>query len=522
MSYAFSGSPADRNYNTSGINLEKTTTDSKILVWQGYLWNRAIIATYGWRQDEQESRVYRRLRPESGELVFDDPMRFPSSPNVELPSYENYEIFKSDGQTTNWSIAAHLHELIGDPWTNNIPFNLSLYYNEGENFNPTASRTDANGKQFPSPKGDTTDISFLLATKDNKYSVRVTKYATSIVNATSSAGLGEVFRFAEFLYQPAQEAAQYLSGAYDSATQTGAQRRKTTFGGRNFPMWDGSPYDPDKFQNVVLPDWQAFESELQEKFPGFVGAWLTDGSWNPSSLDTRFDAPIGFVATEDTVSEGVEIELTANPLPGWNIRLNVSKTEAVRRNVGGSAFLEIMQFALDRLEGSPAGDVPSVWMGAPPVVKHALFPRAQRVPNDLEIPDGVSQPEIREWRANLITNYSFRNGPLKGLGIGTGIRYEDAYAIDFQRDFSGDLPTIILDKPFMRDEHITIDLWTSYKFKVSEDIDCKVQLNVFNAFGEDELVPLSLNQNSDGVIVGPGNQRIRFGRSWEVRASFSF
>ena len=40
--------------------------------------------------------------------------------------------------------------------------------------------------------------------------------------------------------------------------------------------------------------------------------------------------------------------------------------------------------------------------------------------------EGKSHAEQREWRFNLITNYTFREGPLSGFQIGGAARWQDS------------------------------------------------------------------------------------------------
>jgi hypothetical protein len=43
----------------------------------------------------------------------------------------------------------------------------------------------------------------------------------------------------------------------------------------------------------------------------------------------------------------------------------------------------------------------------------------------MKLQEGAAAPEIREWRYNFITNYSFSEGRLKGFGVGGSYRWQD-------------------------------------------------------------------------------------------------
>src|SRR5678815_2520310 len=59
--------------------------------------------------------------------------------------------------------------------------------------------------------------------------------------------------------------------------------------------------------------------------------------------------------TADTISEGYEIELIANPVKGLNIALNVAKTSAKRTHLAES-FVDWIEKRWDVFQG-PAGDI---------------------------------------------------------------------------------------------------------------------------------------------------------------------
>jgi hypothetical protein len=44
---------------------------------------------------------------------------------------------------------------------------------------------------------------------------------------------------------------------------------------------------------------------------------------------------------------------------------------------------------------------------------------------------GKPRSQVREWRSNALTNYTFSEGKLKGLGVGGAVRWQDKAAIGF-------------------------------------------------------------------------------------------
>ena len=93
--------------------------------------------------------------------------------------------------------------------------------------------------------------------------------------------------------------------------------------------------------------------------------------------------------------------------------------------------------------------------------------------------------------------------------------------------------TVNLNAPFYSPSNSTVDLWISYSRKLSKDINWKIQLNVFNAFGKNELVPFRASVDYTklmGQTLTPGMTvpmkasafTIREGLSWQLTNTFEF
>jgi hypothetical protein len=135
--------------------------------------------------------------------------------------------------------------------------------------------------------------------------------------------------------------------------------------------------------------------------------------------------------------------------------------------------------------------------------------------------EGSSAPEVRRWRFNVVSNYRFTGGMLKGVNVGGAYRWQDRVvlgypsihvAIDGVKSESFDI-----SRPFYGPRESSIDLWAGYARKLTDTIHWKIQLNVQNAFGSDGIVPI--NAQPDG---SPAAFRIKYGASWFVTNSLEF
>lgn len=509
------GNLSARDYLTETGQLSEFDVKSKTAVWQGYFWDRAIIGTYGWRKDEARSYIFESS--DRSHNAVPATMSADLSPGTYNFSNPNGTYTNLDTITRNWSVAAHLNRLLGK--RDFLPINVSLYYNQGENFQPLAGRIDAFAQPLAAPEGKTKEISALLATKDNKYSVRITRYDTEVKNGNSTGSIGNMWALEQTLEFTGNLARDFRSGRSGTGNYADA-------GG-----------DVAALQNVYLPAWFQFEKDFVAKFPVFTQAWM--GSGTPFGTDGNGNiiarAPAGFAFTEDSHSKGYEIEFTANPTPNWRIAVNASKTGAVRTNVPGAAFSEVAAYLDNAMQNTNAGLAP-VWWDGNTFGGRNVGPYTVFRPDYLQINalNGQSAGEVREWRANFITNYTFSTGALKGVGVGGGYRWEDSAIIAYapMLTAAGD-NAVNLSAPYRTPSQSTVDLWLSYERKLTDRVNWKIQLNVYNAFGKNELVPFSASVDyaalgstpitPDTVIpMKASGFTIREGTTWTISNTFSF
>ncbi|MCF3649120.1 TonB-dependent receptor plug domain-containing protein [Synoicihabitans lomoniglobus] len=489
---ALSGNQADFDLATNSASLRYNEVESRVLSWQGYLFNGAVVGTFGYREDDSVSiRRDAPSRDDQGDDV---------SPDVYNLANGNRE--EVSVTSRNHSLVLHLNRV---PVLNRLPVDVSLSYNKGENFDPTAGRLDPNGNVLPAPQGSTEEYGVLISTKDNRYSLRVQKYETSVLNVSGSS-IPNNFRFAQFFGRGAGSA---------SDARTGVLRD-------NVPDPSTVNWDLNYVETVAAPAWLKFESDFDAAFPKFVDLWQEFGSWGPSNdEDVRFTTPSGVVTTGDTYSEGYEIEFVANPTSHLRLAINASKTTAVIDNVPGSVYNQLYNYIQDAL-----------FDGTTPTAAGSL-----RIRDDLNTSlsewwlenvwadystvvqqNGNSNGEIAEWRANALANYNFDEGRLKGFGFGSAVRWESGASIGYPKQFDdfGFVETDLAN-PFKRGSNTRFDVWLRYGRKINQKIDWTIQLNVFNAFGENELLPVFANP--DGTVA---QYRIQEGRSWRLSNTFKF
>jgi outer membrane receptor protein involved in Fe transport len=528
--------------------------------WQGFFWDDAIVSTLGWRYDEVETKGV-TAQPLSG-AVNRGALNLAPSVYTLPDSFPANTIFKD--HSTSGGLVAHLNKLLGQH--DFLPIDISLTYDKSGNFQVLNVRRDIYGNPIDNPKGTTKEYGILLSTKDDRFSLRITKYDTTEFGTTvpgfNNSGIYGTIRDALNW----RNIKLYDMSAY--AWGTAGQTPQPNYSGSRFgwdPVWvDANGRDVASGTlaagNSAIPPGSTLETASQAKAHedaaisaiNNMQTWLAAKgyftAWNygpgpataadlqtpsqraanpinpdPASVYDYRTAPLlqGFAVTDDTESKGYEFEFTANPLPNWRLGFNAAKSNAVISNVGGPALDGLVSY-MDTLMAGPAGDL---------IRFNSDYSAANELRADwsgwrgqytlLKLEQGTAAPELREWRYNLVTNYSFTHGVVKGLGIGGGYRWQDKVVIGYPvipNPTNPNLASFDLTKPFYGPSEDAVDLWASYEHKVSRKVNWKIQLNVYNVGKRDGLIPISVEPDGHTVAAA----RIAPVQEWQLTNSFTF
>lgn len=537
-------SAAARDRLTTSAALSKSETKSEALIWQGKLLDRSLVATYGWRKDTAESWAF-SMTPNDFDPANDRGAVNFSPSYYKLPSDSN----EIEVQSRSYGVVAHLMDLPGvGEALGTLPFEMSLYYNQSTNFKPDSSRVDLYGEPHPAPAGKTVDKGIRIATRDGRYALRVNRYETTNANASSTqinaASIGNWMQ----LVQNFANVFEYdiLPWGYDASLHGadtdifGVNGDAMRYNYHRFytdalAAEPGAIVSPDgnwvvnpNFEHSVLDAVRAFQRSVD---PRFYEAWgiNTFGDFGPSTGEVFYHVPDGFSIIEDNVSEGWEYELSAQPTDNWRISFNASKTDARRMNVGNENIREFMTLVSEALTvNNGLGRMHHYW-GTEDVVTagknwydgEGLVGAPGSEWRLAQLVEGATVPELREWRANLVTNYAFSDGRLKGLNIGGGARYQSSVIIAYPPTGDPNDPTTVqydFDNPIEGPSETNYDLWVGYQRPLSDKIDWRVQLNVYNAFdGGDGLIPITAQPNGDFAAY-----RIAPTRTWSISNTFEF
>lgn len=451
--------------------------ESQAASWQSYWFDGMVVGLLGWRRDEAKNFERVGLNPlqrlPNGEL---DPAGFAlrSDPSTVV-----------EEDTLTKSVVVHL------------PFNLggtemSVHYNESENFEPAGIRRDARNQLIANPVGETEDYGFTLSFLDRRISARfnwfetVNNFASTSIGGTSGGVAYIVNTTGEFYRRDAE-----LSGGLTAPEATNG-------------LFDTWPEFYAAVEALVPADvWAAYE-------PNFT---LTAApGYSSSSIQ-------GLTATQDYQSEGFEFELTGAITDNWNVYFNLSEQETVLSNVATPAF-ELVNEVISRatangminLTQSPSVGSTITW--GQQLINNNLVPLA-----GAKTKEGTVSAEQRKWRWNLVSTYNFDEGALKGFGVGGGLRWQDRAATGYELDINSDgVQVPNLSSPFYGPDELNGDFWVSYRRPILDGrVDWKIQLNVRNLIGEKDMIPVVTNP--DGMVAITRNPNPQ---EWFITNTFSF
>jgi hypothetical protein len=274
--------------------------------------------------------------------------------------------------------------------------------------------------------------------------------------------------------------------------------------------------------------------------PGWteLNRFVSSGSAATQDLALNFTQLPNYSDTSDVVAKGTEFDLIYNPTKSWRMLVNFAESEVVQNNLAPVTreLRARLEPALEKLANRPkftaaagyvfptdpiTGKVTSLDAGAGEQTLGNFFLNSVDVPlaNTLAA-DGVSSPEIRKYRVNLVTHYRFpRSGLLQGFALGGGLRWQDRVGIGYPVSYTS-AGTIFIDRahPYYAPAETNLDTFASYTRRLwGNRIEWKVQLNVRNAIGDTRTIPITAQP--DGT---PASVRLAPDRRWYLTNTFGF
>lgn len=475
----------DRSRDTQQIETLAAT-------WSGSFLQNHLIGLFGWRHDAVVSE--RRQAVAGADLLADvSTLRTPAALLSRID-----DTFR----TTSWSVVAKLPER----WTR-LPFStrINAYYGESENFSLSATANDIFGGQLPSPSGRTREFGLMFNLWQDKLVLRVNRYESQIANSLADTKYGVLVN-------------QGILKTYESLVE--AQRYGNQ--GAVTPNY-GLVVDAVNRMKGLIPAGTIRDARLENP--------TTGGDFARNDLTNLGD-------TEDVVGKGTELELIYNPTNSWRIALNVAKQQTVVDNyaprvgelwskfepiLGAGGLIGHLRYFND-----PNTNPPNFISYPAPTPGDAQMTVAQWMETNVlssyrnqKKQEGRVSAEQRPWRVNLVTNYTFLQGRLKGVGVGSAVRWQDGAAIGYPTQLIGDTLVADIERPHVGPAITNIDAWLRYKRRIFRSrLDWTIELRVQNLnHTAQDLIPVRAELTTDYRVA---QYRVGPPRVWSLSNTIKF
>lgn len=456
----------------TGQQEEVKTTGAAL---QSFFWKDRIVTTVGYRKDEQKNR-------RTSNVVIDPATGFGTTSNLGVFG----DWTEREGSTTTYQGVVRpfmdwpsIRNRIGTGGVNGFMAGLldgfQAHYSYADSFKPSAPAVNLYGEPLGNPHGVGRDWGFTIRTPDNKFVVRVNWYKTHQYASPLMGQFGLPVIIARDL------------------------ELNPSFGLQTFA------------RNVITarPAYaNATEEQIQSAIYDFVGL--------PQGYYDLIRAPLTVTDINDQLSKGMEVELNYNPRRNLRFRFTAAQTKAIDLTLVKS----LQQFIDERapIWSTITDDSGRAWWSATPLAGNLY--RSQIVPNLMRMTANLGQPRTqnKEWTWRALTTYEFTAGKLKGLTVGSTIRWADKSTIGFQGkvDPDGVVREYDYSRPVYDPARTSYDFMVAYNLRLfSDKVRARIQLNCRDAFLNRGLRAVTWNPEGH-----PATFRIIDGRQWVLSTTF--
>ncbi len=456
---------------------------SRGAVLQSFLFDERIVTTFGARRDKNRSRdsLGAAVDPASGLYTY-----------APLQTWGNW--FEQSGPTETRGVV--LKPFRGWNWIEqpagrggaggflaDLLRHGSIYYNEGDTFQPAATQYNLFGEPLPNPRGDGKDYGINLSLFDRRLNLRINRY---------------------------DNAQRYSRGGDAGIVATRANR--IDFGNDGFNLEDRAT----EWVAQLHPTWTA-----QQQRDEVYRIMRLDGGFIENMTGKSV------AETQDVSSKGWEFEINYNPTQYWTMKVTGAQQKTIDSNLSPNIQryfderLPVWQSVINPVDGSRWWTTTYGSAGTP----QAFYEGVVLAPYKLATANqGKPRSQVREWRWNVSTSYK-----LSGLGsdsrwiknttVGGSLRWEDQASIGFlgaAPEADGVIRSLDKGRPVYDKARSYVDLFVGHRLRLfSNRVAANVQLNVRNAFESGRLQAIGVNP--DGA---PYNFRIIDPRQFILTVSF--
>jgi len=383
---------------------------------------------------------------------------------------------------------------------------ITFHYNTSDNFVPSLERVDEYREPVESQFGDTKDWGISAYMWNNKLVARLNFYDATLINASApTSGIYNrnfirIFQWYGRLNKDSRrfdsidnETGEFLfqgDGLVDPEIVDEFIQFDEDAG--LYYVGEDANEGFENLDDAIAAQWPYLEETKRARAPlepfvfderliqSFNARFLSDGDTNTQWAGAITD-------TTDITSKGKEAEIILNPTKSWRIAFNAAQQQVVMDNIAPRLTNLVNTFLLPYMQefgyldwGNPTGEPQGATFESTTYERLVEYFYYKGL-------EGQPTSEQREWRFNLITNYQFREGPLKGFQVGGAARWQDrvngGYPVEFQEDTRTYRP--IIDEGYWTDTDLAVDLTFGYRKKIMGNVDWRMQVNMRNVHNWD-------------------------------------
>ncbi len=389
-------------------DITKLTTTAVVL--QAYLLDNMAVGTFGLRRDvDKAGFASSSTDPASGLVLPLASSDFSSSPLTTVQA-----------QTKTYGVVLH------GPKIGSLDLRwLSVGYDQSQNFIPNAGSIDLLGNPTPDPTGTTKDYSIMVDLFGGRLNAKIDWYTTVAANAADATV--------------------------------------------NFPLVQWTiPFEVLENNGGGNGNGVGAYADLAHQI-GFTGyqSGLAPGI-------TTGDPQLANAYTSSQQSKGMEFELTYNVTRNWRVFGTVTRQQAEESNIAPAltSFINgrIAYWQANGLWNGPT-TTKQDWCGCPETGQQVFNDQVVGPFVAYQAASGTPSQQLHKWKATLVTNYTFDQGPAKGLGVGMGLRYFDKTIIGNPAvlNSAGSVVGLDLASPYTVPGQTSIEAWLSYSHKIFGD-----------------------------------------------------
>jgi catecholate siderophore receptor len=454
-------------------NRDKISSLSAVL--QSKFLGGNLVSNLSWRRDAVTTYVANAERDPATGLYTD----------AEIPLGD--PIYDDSVDQTSYGLVAH----VPGKW---LPrgLGLSAHFVDSRNFAAGSAGVDFFNRPAPLQSGKTKEYGFSFSALGGKFFTRVNFFDTK---------------------QDWEKLVGVIPQIGNDLTLVMENNTPAQLAAAGWDLYNGSVFNLGTIQAINL-------RPLNPNVPNNQTDWVAD---NIAGTRTNY--------FQSTASTGMELETSISPTSNWRIAFNLARVEVEVSDIMPIAGPELTRIAKEVYLDPKFGQLfivpsPNLQPNGTYVNTDLLRSRSDNLLSAIALRkarEGGPLQEVRKWRSNLITNYSFKGSAwdstwLSKFSVGAAVRWQDKIAIGQGLKVVDGATIPDFDHQYYGPTETNVDTWITYNTRILKNMNLQLQLRIRNiTSGSGDFIPVAANPDGQVALWRMGAPR-----SFELSARLRF